>query len=856
VILKRGRPLRARHVPVAAWLCALVGLLAAFSGDIGAQNPQSDVSSPAFVANQLIVRLAAGGSAVRLAAVLAKVGGVDVKKFETVDGLYVITLPPTMSVASAIAHVRQLEGVAYAEPNYIVKTQTVPNDPSFGTMWNLHNTGQSGGTPGADIHAPEAWDLTTGSSNVVVALLDTGIDYNHVDLAANMFRNEADCNTNGIDDDGNGSIDDCYGIDPANNDSNPFDDNGHGTHTAGTVGAVGNNGVGVVGVNWTVRLMPCKFLDNKGSGSTADAVTCLDYVAHMKDRGVNIVATNNSWGGGGFSQALYDAIDAQRQRGILFIAAAGNGGSDGIGDNNDATPTYPANYDLPNVIAVASTTRTDALSSFSNFGRRTVHIGAPGQDILSTIPSNGYTTMSGTSMATPHVAGVAALLKAQDPSRDWRAIRNLILAGGDNNSNLTANTVTGKRLNAFGSLTCSNSTVLSRLRPVQNSVIGTVGSAIALAALNINCGAGNGNVAVNVSPGGQVVTLTDDGTAPDQVAGDGIYSGSFVPATSGQFVLTFPNGETLTVQALSSTNYSVQQAAFVYRDITGTNLGLGDDTSAQITAPFPITFGGASFNSLFVSSNGTLNFTAPFDEFANTSLPSSAMTGPLIAPFWDDLVSTPGTSQNVFWAIAGTTPNRELVVEWRDVTAFQCNSTETIRFQVVFFEGGSQILFNYADATFGGSCTFRDGGGSATIGVQKSSAVSRQFSFNSATVTNNMALLWTMPSTTSTFTDDPLIAGATPIKAVHVTELRSRIDALRVRFGLAGFSWTDASLSSGTTVKAVHLTELRTALQQAYTAAGRSAPTFTDPTISPGITIIKVAHITELRDSVVALEGS
>jgi subtilisin family serine protease len=852
VILQRRQLLRAGRVPILVWMCALVALLAVFPGDSRAQNPQPPVSSFAFMPNQLIVRLTDGGSAVKLAALMAKVGAVDVKQLETVDGLYVIALPPAMSVASAAQLARQLEGVAYAEPNYIVTTQTVPNDPRFGELWNLHNTGQAGGTPGADIHAPEAWDLTTGSSTVVVALLDTGIDYNHQDLAANMFRNEADCNTNGIDDDGNGFIDDCYGIDTANHDSNPLDDNGHGTHTAGTIGAVGNNGVGVVGVNWTVRLMPCKFLKADGTGLTADAVTCLGYVAHMKDLGVNIVATNNSWGGGGFSQALYDAIDAQRQRGILFIAAAGNSTSD-----NDATPTYPASYDLPNVIAVASTTRTDTLSSFSNFGRRTVHIGAPGSQILSTTLSNGYATMSGTSMATPHVAGLAALLKAQDPSRDWRAIRNLILAGGDNDSNLTTKTVTGKRLNAFGSLTCSNSTVLSRLKPIPNSVITTVGSGVPLAALNINCGVGNGNVSVNVSPGGQVVVLTDDGAAPDQVAGDGIYSGSFVPGTTGQFVLTFPNGETLTVQVLSSTNYTVQQTVFAYRGITGTNLGLGDDTSAQITAPFPITFGGGSFNSLFVSSNGTLNFTAPFDEFANTTLPSSQVTGPLIAPFWDDLVPMQGTSQNVFWATVGTAPNRELVVEWRDVTGFDdtaaCNSTETIRFQVVFFEcRSSQILFKYADTTFGGSCSSRDGGASATIGVQTSPAVSRQYSFNSASVSASSALLWTLGA--PGFTDDSLPAG-TVIKAVHITELRSRIDCVRARYSLPAMAWTDTTIVTGLTpAKAQHLRELRSALADVYQAAGLSPPSFTDPDVEETFTVIRAVHITELRSALVTIE--
>ena len=203
---------------------------------------------------------------------------------------------------------------------------------------------------------------------------------------------------------------------PQNNDSNPIDDNNHGTHVAGTIGAAGNNGIGVVGINWNVKIMACKFVNASGSGRTEAAIDCLEYVRIMKDRGLNIVATNNSWGGGDFSQALIDAIELQGQSGILFITAAGNGNFFGLGLNNDQTPFYPCNTYLPNVICVAATTRTDGQAVFSNYGRRNVHIGAPGSEILSTVRNGNYGASSGTSMATPHVTGVAALLKAADPS--------------------------------------------------------------------------------------------------------------------------------------------------------------------------------------------------------------------------------------------------------------------------------------------------------------------------------------------------------------------------------------------------------------------------------------------------------
>src|SRR5437867_6255085 len=395
--------------------------------------------------------------------------------------------------------------------------------------------------------------------------------------------------------------------------------------------------------------MACKFLNAGGSGSTDGAVSCLNYLAMMKDRGVNIVATNNSWGGGEFSQALYDAIDAHRQRGILFMAAAGNSALD-----NDTASFYPANYYLPNIISVAATTSTDARASFSNFGRRTVHLGAPGDQILSTTPNNTYGTLSGTSMATPHVTGVAALLKAaEDPlkPRDWRAIRNLILAGGDNKSSLS-NTVTQRRLNAFGSLTCTNSTILSRLRPIGNVVTTSAGTPIDLAVLHINCAAPNGSVSVTVDPGGTILTLQDDGLQPDQAAGDGVYSGQFTPASQGTYTLTFPGGDVVTVAIL--TPYNVSSTAFNYRTISGANLNFGDDSSALISAPFPIRFGGGSFSSFYAGSNGNVTFSGAFTAYSNVSLPTTTI-GTLVAPFWDDLYAV--STQNVFWDVTGSAPN-------------------------------------------------------------------------------------------------------------------------------------------------------------------------------------------------------
>lgn len=326
--------------------------------------------------------------------------------------------------------------VIYAEPNYVLHADTLPNDPRFGELWGLRNTGQviqgTAGTPGADIKAEPAWSLTTGTSTVVVGVVDTGIDYNHPDLAANVWSNP-------------GGIGGCaagtHGFNAINGTCNPLDDHNHGSHVSGTIGAVGNNAVGVVGVNWTTSIMGLKFLNAAGSGTTAGAIAAIDFAVNAKIAGVNVRVLSNSWGGGGFSQALLDEINKANANDILFVAAAGNDGSD-----NDATPHFPSSYNAPNVVAVAATNNRDALASFSNFGLSSVHLGAPGVSVLSTTRSNTYSYFSGTSMATPHVSGAAALILSTS-ALTTSQLKSQILNNVDPIPSLSGKTSSGGRLN-------------------------------------------------------------------------------------------------------------------------------------------------------------------------------------------------------------------------------------------------------------------------------------------------------------------------------------------------------------------------------------------------------------------------
>lgn len=375
--------------------------------------------------------------------------GVDDRFSNLLEGkLARLSLRPGADIEQAIKIISRHPAVKYAEPNYVIKAIGTPDDPDFVSLWGMNNTGQNGGTNDADIDAVEAWDVTTGDSSVVIGVIDTGVDYNHPDLQGNMWTNPNEISGNGIDDDGNGVIDDIHGFSAVDNDGDPMDGNGHGTHVSGTIGAKGNNGVGVVGVNWDVSIVGCQFLDAAGYGSTEGAIACIDYMTDLRvNHGVNIKATNNSWGGGGFSQALKDAIDSAGEEGILFIAAAGNDALD-----NDVTPHYPSSYDSEVVLSIASTDRNDNMSDFSQWGLTSVDMGAPGSAILSTIPGNSYGTYSGTSMATPHVTGAAALVWSINPDLSPVEMKQLLMDSGDVNASLTGKTVAGTRLNVANAL--------------------------------------------------------------------------------------------------------------------------------------------------------------------------------------------------------------------------------------------------------------------------------------------------------------------------------------------------------------------------------------------------------------------
>jgi Subtilase family/PASTA domain len=414
-------------------LTVLAGCLGTLAFALAAAGP-SGAGSAAEPGNAggLIVRFEPGVSAAERRHVLAEHGLASERRLAR-SGLELVRASP--SAAAALENEPQIR---YVEKDRVYQLAVTPNDPEFGQMWGLHAAPDDD-----DIDAPEAWDLTTGASSVVVAVIDTGIADTHPDLSPNVWTNGAEM-TNGLDDDGNGLVDDVRGWDFFDDDNDPDDVDEHGTHVAGTIGARGNNGVGVVGVNWQVKLMALRAGDQLGLPLSA-IVDSIDYAC---SKGARVI--NGSFGGPGHSQAMLDAINACP--GTLFVFAAGNGGSDQIGDNNDSFPIYPCNYTSANIVCVAATTRGDVLAGFSNYGATSVDLAAPGVAILSTKPGGFYQFADGTSMASPHVAGVAALRLALSPAATVGQLRNALLSSVDARPALSGKVASGGRLNAFGAM--------------------------------------------------------------------------------------------------------------------------------------------------------------------------------------------------------------------------------------------------------------------------------------------------------------------------------------------------------------------------------------------------------------------
>ncbi len=507
-------------------------------------------------------------------------------------GRYVVVSSDSLSTGELIGKYKGDPAVEYVEPDYVIKAAAAvtPNDPLFANLWGL-----------SQISAPLAWGTSTGSSGVVVADIDTGVDYTHPDLAANMWDNPGETAGNGIDDDGNGYVDDVHGINAITASGDPADDNGHGTLTAGIMAAVGDNGTGVAGVCWSAQVMALKFMSSAGSGYTSDAVTCINYMTWEKVHyGVDVVAANCSWGqAGGYDQTLHDAIAAAGNAGIVCVCAAGNNGTD-----NDTTPFYPAAYDCPNIITVAATDSSDSLASFSNWGPTTVDLAAPGVDILSTIPtaldSAGYESENGTSLAAPYVTGAVALMAAAYPDESMATRISEIESSVDPVDGLAGKVASGGRLDLANALYRGTPFAITGLAPAS----GPVGTIVTLTGTDFS-----GATSVRFHGTAALAFSVDSDTQITATVPGG--------ATSGRVSVTTPIGT-----ATSATSFTVTAPA---HSITGFRPASGAVGSS-------VTISGTGFtNVTAVSFNGTpaTTFSVDSDSEITATVPSSDASGPI-----------------------------------------------------------------------------------------------------------------------------------------------------------------------------------------------------------------------------------
>ncbi|MDQ3684034.1 MAG: S8 family serine peptidase [Acidobacteriota bacterium] len=651
---------------------------------------------------------------------------------ELVEGLRLARVRPEDTLAAVEAFAERPD-VLYAEPNYIWRKDATPNDPRFPEMYALKNTGQSGGFTGADIDAEPAWDITTGSNSVVVGVIDSGVDINHQDLKDNIWTNPGETPNNGVDDDGNGYVDDTNGWDFYHNDRTVFDNESgddHATHVAGTIGARGNNGVGTVGVNWQVSIMSLKVLGPDGGGTVAMFVQAYNYARAMRERGVNIRVLNNSYGGADSSQAARDAISQLNQAGILFVASAGNDAADNI-----RIPHYPSNYDLPNVISVAATDRYDSLSSFSNFSNRNVTMAAPGSSILSTTPNNNYAVFSGTSMASPHVSGAAALVCAAHPGIPLQQLRGVIAYSGDDSSTspnlfgLRSKVATGRRLNVLKALQGAAENDQTPPGTVKNlSSFATPIGFPPVGGRNLSLSwVGTGDDGDSGQPALYEISFLDADTGVEIFLGTSFHQ-SANPTQSGSATIPYRhfNG-TIIVRAVDNVGNrgaAASVAVKIERHIAdpyimtlsapgalstgGEKLATagavfeGDDKySTNYPLPFNFPYHGGAQSSVIVSTNGALYFTNPPkrpDGDADDAESSVAgLNGQrMIAGMWDDIVVD--TKVRPADGIYVVKPNADAIIFlWQGATY---DGDKPVNFEIELRKDGT-ITFRYGDGNTG-----------------------------------------------------------------------------------------------------------------------------------------------------------
>ncbi len=748
---------------------------------------------------------------------------------------FALTLPRGLSVELAIKRLSRLSGVATVEPDYLMTTGATSNDPRFtgGSQWDMYGDSSSPANQYGS-GAAEAWAAGyTGSRSVYIGVIDEGIQFNHPELTANIWTNTWDP-VDGVDNDHNGYVDDIHGWDFVNNDSSVYDggalnpEDSHGTHVSGTIGAVGGNGSGMAGINWAVTIIPAKFLGPSG-GYVSAAISALDYLTDLHTRhNVDIVATNNSWGGGSVDPLLQAAIKRAGDVGMLFVAAAGNSSA-----NNDAGNAFPSNltctehadgtprgYDC--VIAVASIDKFGALSSFSNYGATTVDLGAPGSDVVSTVPVNSYASYSGTSMATPHVTGALALCASIGGLRG-AALRAALMNSVKPTPSLAGRTVSGGRLD-IGAMVAECQPSSAPVSGAPSNLSATAASPTALDLGWIDGATGETAFQVQRSPSaaGVCAAFTDLAEVP---AGATSYTAfGLTPDSEYCFRVRATNdynggstsawSNTATASTPLLPTYDCAATPYVWIDATATSYAMADDEQVRVSLPsgFDFDYYAVPATWIDISSNGYIDIgTAndPAQPWANTSLPDPAQPTGIAAPWWDDL--NPGGTSTIFSQTVGIAPHRTFVVEWSDVTPFTAGSTSGVTFEALLEETTGAITFAYKDVTAG--LTGFDNGSGATVGIEdQTGSTATQIGFNQPVLSANSAYRCTTdgsspPDTTAPSAVSPsasLVAPGTlgSTAAVHLAWAGSTdasgISSYDLQYSKAGGSWTAVALDNPT----------------------------------------------------------